>query len=84
MPTEGLTSNALELADFPVLVSAGDQDELVPVADVERLASALPYGMPHIFPNTQHPMQKVDKKVFLDIAYSFFHVTNREGVQVLR
>jgi pimeloyl-ACP methyl ester carboxylesterase len=83
MPSEGLTTSALQLADFPVLVSSGDQDELVPREEVERLANCLPYGMPHIFPNTPHPMQKVDKQAFLDIAYSFFHVTNREGVQVL-
>ncbi len=78
MPSEGLTANSLHLADFPALVSAGDQDELVPRSEVVRLADALPYGMPHIFPTTPHPMQKVDKQAFLDIAYSFFHVTNRE------
>jgi pimeloyl-ACP methyl ester carboxylesterase len=83
MPTEGLTQTALGLADFPVLVSAGDQDDLVSRNELERLANACQYGMPHIFPNTPHPMHKVDKQSFLDIAYSFFHVTNREVVQVV-
>lgn len=83
LPTEGLTHHALELADFPVFVSAGDQDDLVPRNEVERLANSCQYGMPHIFPNTPHSMQKMDKQAFLDIAYSFFHVTNREVVQVL-
>lgn len=81
MPVEGLTPGALKLADFSVLVSVGDLDEMVPQAEAERLADALPYGMLNVFPNTRHPMPHVDMKMFLDIADSFFNVPHQQNTK---
>ena len=81
MPVEGLTPGALQHADFPVLVSVGDSDEMVPRTEAERLADALPYGMLNVFPNTRHPMPQVDMKMFLDIADSFFNVTHQQDTK---
>jgi pimeloyl-ACP methyl ester carboxylesterase len=72
MPAEGLTENALRSAGFPVMVSAGDTDELVPVVEVQRLARRLPFGTHHIFPAARHPLPKLDTEAFLNLACSFF------------
>jgi pimeloyl-ACP methyl ester carboxylesterase len=77
MLAEGLTENALKLANFPTLVSVGDADEMVSVQETEMLGATLPYGMVHTFPDTRHPIHKLDKKFFLDIAFSFFNATHR-------
>ncbi len=77
MLTEGLTENALKLANFPVFVSVGDADEMVSVQEAEMLGLALPYGMVNVFPGTRHPLHKVEKQMFLDIAFSFFNATHR-------
>ncbi len=81
MPVEGLTTGALKLANFPVLVSVGDSDEMIPRSEAEQLADTLPYGMLNIFPNTRHPMPQVDSKMFLDIADSFFNVTHQQNTK---
>ncbi|MBX2991314.1 MAG: alpha/beta fold hydrolase [Bacteroidetes bacterium] len=76
MPAEGLTENAVKLAAFPVLVSAGDSDEMIPRAEVERLAAALPNGKPDVLLNTRHPMQHVQKTPFLELAIPFLRTGN--------
>ena len=81
MPSEGLTPTTLTLADFPVLVSVGDTDELIPQLEAKRLVSLLPYGLLHVFPDTRHPMRRINKKAFLDIAYSFFHVPQQSDAK---
>lgn len=72
MPAEGLTESSLRLADFPVLVSVGDLDEMIPRSEAESLASALPNGRLNVFFNTQHAMQHVQKIPFLELSLSFF------------
>ena len=72
LPTEGLTEHSLKLAAFPVLVSVGDSDEMIPRVEAEQLAAALPNGTLNIFLNTRHAMQHVQKIPFLDLALSFF------------
>ena len=72
LPSEGLTETAVKLADFSVMVSVGDADEMIPQKEAELLSYALPYGFLKIFPNTNHPLPKVDKKSFVDLALSFF------------
>jgi pimeloyl-ACP methyl ester carboxylesterase len=72
LPAEGLTDAAIKLADFPVMVSVGDADEMIPNEEAERLSYGLPYGFLKVFPNTKHPLPKVDKKTFVDLALSFF------------
>jgi pimeloyl-ACP methyl ester carboxylesterase len=72
MPVEGLTANALAMATFPVLVSVGDADEMVPREEAAQLAARLPQGTLHVFTATRHPMQFVRKESFLEVARSFF------------
>jgi pimeloyl-ACP methyl ester carboxylesterase len=72
MPEEGLTEQSLKLAQFPVRVSVGDSDELIPREEAERLAAALPCGSLDVLPETRHPMQRVQKALFLERAQAFF------------
>ncbi len=85
MPSEGLTENSLKLAVFPVLVSVGDSDTMIPRSEAERLASALPNGTLNVFENTRHPMSKVDKRMFLEVALPFFNspddILNRQDAK---
>ena len=72
LPAEGLTEQAVRLADFPILVSAGDSDEMISRNEADRLSSILPNARLNILANTRHPMQCVQKMPFLDPAISFF------------
>lgn len=72
LPAEGLSEQSLRLAQFPVLVTVGDADELIPRSEAERLAAALPNGMLAILPDTPHPLQRVKKEVLMHRALVFF------------
>jgi pimeloyl-ACP methyl ester carboxylesterase len=72
MPTEGLTENGLKLANFPVLVSVGDADEMISQEEAQRLASVLPKGTLNVLTGTRHPMQHVQKIPFIEGALLFF------------
>jgi pimeloyl-ACP methyl ester carboxylesterase len=72
MPKDGLTPGSVSHADFPILVSIGDSDEMVPRDEAERLVASLPDATLHIFENTKHPMQSVQKNPFVETALSFF------------
>lgn len=74
MPAEGLTEQSLKLARFPVRVSVGDSDEMIPRAEAERLTAALPDATLDILPDTPHPIRRVQKALFVKHALSFFHV----------
>lgn len=73
LPEEGIQLPAVALADFPVLVSLGDQDEMIPRAEAGRLSEALPDSRLVILENTRHPMQKVARDVFLGPVLPFLH-----------
>lgn len=81
MPTEGLTENSLTLADFPVHVSIGDSDEMIPRIEAKRLVSSLPNGTLSVFTSTRHPMQHVRKIPFLELALSFFQAKTAAEMQ---
>ncbi|MER3524151.1 MAG: hypothetical protein C4326_08815 [Ignavibacteria bacterium] len=72
LPAEGLSEHALRLADFPVLVTVGDADDMIPRGEAERLTAALPNGTLEILPETPHPLQRVKKEVVLNRALMFF------------
>lgn len=81
MPSEGLTENAVRRADFRVLVSVGDADEMVPQVEASQLVSELPDAKLYVLPATRHPMQLVQKQPFLDAALSFIQGSSREASQ---
>ena len=73
LPDTGLTE--LELEDFkiPVLVTAGDRDELVPVAEAADLSQALPKGQLAIFADTNHPLQSARDHVVIPVLKDFLN-----------
>ncbi len=74
LPAEGLTEPSLNLARFPVLVTIGDADEMIPRDEAERLAAVLPNGRLEILPDTRHAMQRMRKAPFLERVLPFFGV----------
>ncbi len=84
LPAEGLTTQALSLAHFPVLVSIGEADEMIPREEASRLASLLPNGKLEILPDTRHPMQRVQKTLFLERVLPFFATSSHEQALLKR
>ncbi len=78
LPAEGLTDQSVRLAVFPVCVSVGDGDELIPIEEAKKLAAALPHARHSVLPGTRHPMQFVQKQLFLDSLASFFPIPGEE------
>lgn len=81
LPHEGLTEQSLSLARFPVLVALGDEDEMIPRDEAVRLTAALPSGRLEVLPNTRHPMQRVQKALFLERALAFFQTSSPAEVR---
>lgn len=57
--------NCLQLTDFdtietPVIVSVGDEDNMVTLSETKDVCERLKNGHFHIFKETQHPIEKVD------------------------
>ena len=77
MQHNGLSHENLSRAVFPVTVSVGDSDEMIPREEAERLVSLLPNASLHIMENTKHPMQSMQKAPFVEIALSFFGAAAR-------
>ena len=73
LPDIGLTEMDLEEAKFPVVVSVGDRDELVPTAEAVDLYRALPRGQLAVFPDTPHPMAGLRDHVFLPVFRDFLN-----------
>lgn len=66
-----VTGDALTLATFPVLLTVGDQDDLIPAMEVERLARSLPAGSFTTLPATRHPIQGLATGTFLEAVLPF-------------
>lgn len=73
LPDAGLTEMDLEEAKFPVVVSVGDRDELVPATEAVDLYHALPKGQLAIFPDTNHPLGALRDHVFLPVFKDFLN-----------
>jgi pimeloyl-ACP methyl ester carboxylesterase len=73
LPDLGLTQLDLEDAKFPVMVSVGDRDELVPVNEAVDLYRALPQGQLCVLSDTNHPLSSVRDHVFLPIVRDFLN-----------
>ncbi len=73
LPDIGLTHMDLEDAKFPVMVSVGDHDELVPVEEAVELYRNLPRGQLCVLSDTNHPLGSVRDHVFLPVFKDFLN-----------
>ena len=67
-----LSREDLEHANFPVLVSVGDRDDLIPVEEAVRFYRSLPKGELLIMPNTNHSIRSVREDIFVPAVLDFF------------
>ena len=71
MPEQGPSIEQAAQADFPILVSVGDRDQLIPLDEAIRLVRALPKGELLVLPATPHPFQHVRLESFLPVLLDF-------------
>lgn len=71
MPEQGPTVEQAAKADFPVLVSVGDRDQLIPADEAILLFRSLPKGELLVLPATGHPLQHVRIAPFLAALTDF-------------
>jgi pimeloyl-ACP methyl ester carboxylesterase len=70
---QAIPEDAVALANFPVLVSLGDSDEIIPREEARRLVQILPNAKLSVLENTKHPLQTVQSVSFLERAVVFFN-----------
>ena len=75
MAQDGLTEGMAKRAQIPILVSVGDRDEMVTIAEAARLARVLPNGQLLVLPGVKHPFNTVSKIPLLPMMQQF-HRTN--------
>lgn len=68
----GLSEEYLRRAGFPILVSIGDRDNLIPLEEATRFYRSLPKGELLIMPNTKHSIRSVREDVFVPVVLDFF------------
>jgi pimeloyl-ACP methyl ester carboxylesterase len=71
MPEQGPTIEQAAQADFPILVSLGDHDQLIPLEEAILLVRSLPKGEMLVLPATRHPFQYVRLESFLPVVLDF-------------
>jgi pimeloyl-ACP methyl ester carboxylesterase len=67
----GLTERDIKRVQTPVLISVGDQDELVPLNEAQRLSRTLPKGALIVLPGVHHPMQTLRPIPLLPMMQEF-------------
>ncbi|MEM2272706.1 MAG: alpha/beta hydrolase [Candidatus Bathyarchaeia archaeon] len=67
-----LSEEYIKRADFPVLVSVGDRDGLIPVEEAVRFYRSLPKGELLIMPSTGHNIRSVREDIFIPVVLDFF------------
>ena len=72
-----LTSHDLEQLHVPLLLSVGDNDELVPLIEIQKLYADLGYDCASlaVHPNTPHPLSKLSPESFERAARQFWRAT---------
>jgi pimeloyl-ACP methyl ester carboxylesterase len=73
MPDTGLTEFDLEDSEIPVMVSVGDRDEQIPVAEAIDLYHALRKSQLCVFPDTTHAMEALRDHIFLPAFRDFLN-----------
>ena len=68
---EGLTERMIAQTQCPVLVSVGDRDKLIPVAEAHRLSRILPQGELIVLPGVSHPYQTIRMGPLLPMMQHF-------------
>jgi pimeloyl-ACP methyl ester carboxylesterase len=71
---DGLTEGMAARAQIPVLVSVGDRDELVSLAEAARLARIIPEGQLLVLPGVQHAFHTVSLVPLLPVMQQFHMV----------
>lgn len=66
-----LDAEYLQRANFPVLVSVGDRDDLVSVDEARRFCQSLPKGELFVVPNTRHGVRGLREEVFVPVVLDF-------------
>jgi pimeloyl-ACP methyl ester carboxylesterase len=69
---KGVTERMCERTQCPILVSVGERDELVPLAEAQRLSRHLPHGELIVLPGVRHPFQTVRLMPLLPMM-QYFH-----------
>lgn len=73
----GLTEGMASRVQCPVLVSVGDRDELVPLAEAQRLSRLLPQGGLLVLPGVRHPFRTVPAVPLLPMMQHFHQATTQ-------
>lgn len=71
MPSLGLNEQQAAQATCPILVSAGNRDDLVPVEEALQLSRALPAGELLIMPGVRHPFPTIPQSLLLSVMLGF-------------
>jgi pimeloyl-ACP methyl ester carboxylesterase len=71
MPQSAPGLKEASTAGFPILVSAGDHDQLVSLEEAARLFRALPAGELAILPATRHPIKSVRVESLVALVEGF-------------
>jgi pimeloyl-ACP methyl ester carboxylesterase len=74
---EGVTEGMARRAQFPVLVSVGDHDEMVSLAEALRLSRILPQGGLLVLPHVRHPLASVPLVPLLPAMLAFHQPRQR-------
>ncbi len=69
----GLSLDDIDEIRLPVLVSVGDQDDLVAAEEVEQLADELIMGEPQIIPGVRHSLHTTRSSLIIPVAEEFSH-----------
>jgi pimeloyl-ACP methyl ester carboxylesterase len=73
LANEGLTEGMAHRVQIPVLVSVGDRDEMIPLAEAQRLSRVFPHGRLLVLPGVQHPFASVPEVPLLPMMKAFHH-----------
>ncbi len=63
----GVTENMAARVQIPVIVSVGDQDELISLPEAARLSRVFPQGGLLVLPHTRHPFRSVSPYPLLPV-----------------
>lgn len=69
----GLADGDFAAITCPVVISVGDADNMVSIAESERVATLIPQGRLQVLPGVRHPIEKVDVEVLASTILEFFH-----------
>ncbi|MBE2199047.1 MAG: alpha/beta hydrolase [Anaerolinea sp.] len=69
---KGVTEGMAAQAQCPVIISLGDRDEIVPLAEAQRLSRAMPRGGLFVLPGVRHPFHSLRPVPMLPMMQHFY------------